>query len=76
MAADRPAVGGLTFQPVVDGAVLPRSALDAVRDGSAAGVRLVAGTTADEWNLFHLQARLSGTAGRRPAPPAPGPPRR
>ncbi len=58
---DRPAVGGLTFQPVVDGAVLPQVAIDAVRAGSAAGVRLVAGTTADEWTMFHLQARLSGS---------------
>ncbi len=56
---DGPGVGALTFQPVVDGAVLPRPAIDAVRAGSATGIRLVAGTTADEWNLFHLQARLT-----------------
>jgi para-nitrobenzyl esterase len=55
-----PGIGALTFQPVVDGAVLPRPALDSIRAGSAAGVRLVAGTTADEWNLFHLQARMGG----------------
>ena len=55
-----PGVGALTFQPVVDGAVLPSPALDAVRAGSAAGVRLVAGTTADEWNLFHLRDRMRG----------------
>jgi para-nitrobenzyl esterase len=56
-----PGVGALTFQPVVDGAVLPARALDAVRAGSAAGVHLVVGTTADEWNLFHLRDRLGGT---------------
>ncbi len=51
---------GLPFCPVVDGAVLPRPPIDAVRDGAAAGVRLVAGTTAEEWNLFHLMERAAG----------------
>ena len=55
-----PGVGALTFQPVVDGAVLPGPALDAVRAGGAAGVHLVVGTTADEWNLFHLRDRMRG----------------
>ena len=55
-----PGVGALTFQPVTDGAVVPAPALDAVRAGSAAGVHLVVGTTADEWNLFHLRDRLRG----------------
>ena len=55
-----PGIGALTFQPVADGAVLPSLALDAVRAGSAAGVHLVAGTTADEWNLFHLRDRMRG----------------
>jgi para-nitrobenzyl esterase len=54
------AVGVLTFQPVVGGDVLPQPPLAAVRAGSAAGVPLVAGTTADEWNLFHLPARIAG----------------
>jgi len=53
--------GGLPFQPVVDGAVLPRPPLEAVAAGSAAGIPLVVGTTADEWNLFHLQQRLAGS---------------
>src|SRR5262249_31114269 len=64
-------VGLLTYQPVVDGTVLPRPPLDAVRAGSAAGVPLVAGSTAAEWNLFHLQSRMKGPldeeGGRRPA---------
>ncbi len=55
-----PPVGALTYQPVIDGTVLPRPVLDAVRDGSAAGVHLVAGSTADEWNLFHLRFRAAG----------------
>jgi para-nitrobenzyl esterase len=50
----------LTFQPVVDGTLLTRPPLEAVRAGSAAGVTLVAGTTADEWNLFHLRVRQAG----------------
>jgi para-nitrobenzyl esterase len=54
------AVGALTFQPVVGGDVLPQPPLAAVRAGRAAGVPLVAGTTADEWNLFHVQARIAG----------------
>jgi para-nitrobenzyl esterase len=52
--------GVLTFQPVVDGAVLPRPPVEAVRDGDAAGIPLVVGTNADEWNLFHVQARIAG----------------
>jgi para-nitrobenzyl esterase len=55
-----PGLGALTFQPVIGDEVLPRPAIDAVRAGSAAGAHLVAGTTADEWNLFHLQARSGG----------------
>jgi para-nitrobenzyl esterase len=50
----------LAFQPTVDGVVMDRQPLDAVRDGSAAGVPLVVGTNADEWNLFHLKVRQEG----------------
>jgi para-nitrobenzyl esterase len=45
---------GLPFQPVIDGTVLPRPALDAIRDGSAAGVRLLVGTNKDEFTLFSI----------------------
>jgi para-nitrobenzyl esterase len=55
-----PGSGVLAFQPVVDGALLPRQPLDEVRQGNAAGVPLVIGTTADEWNLFHVQFLQSG----------------
>jgi len=58
---DGPAIGALTFQPVVDGAVLPHPPMEAISAGSAAGVHLVAGTTADEWNLFHLRERMTGS---------------
>src|SRR4029453_1491082 len=60
-SAEGPPVGRLTFQPVVDGTVLPRPPLDAVRAGSAAGVHLVTGSTAAEGNLFHVRSRVAGS---------------
>lgn len=56
-AQDRVAVkfgstGKLAFQPVVDGTALPRSPLDALAAGSAAGVDLLTGTNLDEMRLF------------------------
>jgi para-nitrobenzyl esterase len=63
-AAKAPArlgLGRLTFQPVVDGALLPGPPLDAIAAGSAAGIGLVAGTTAHEWNLFHAQDQANGS---------------
>jgi para-nitrobenzyl esterase len=42
----------LPFQPVVDGGVLPRHPLDAVREGLSRDVPLLVGTTRDEWKLF------------------------
>ncbi|HEX5613697.1 MAG TPA: carboxylesterase/lipase family protein [Acidimicrobiia bacterium] len=44
----------MPFAPVVDGVVLPAPPLDAIRAGSAAGVRLLTGTNTDEMTLFHL----------------------
>jgi len=44
--------GGLPFQPVHDGDALPRRPLDAVAEGSAAGISVLAGTTQDEARLF------------------------
>ena len=58
-----PGFGRLAFQPVMygtGGALLPQPPLDAIRTGSATGVALIAGTTADEWNLFQIQARSNG----------------
>jgi para-nitrobenzyl esterase len=43
---------GLPFQPVVDGDVLPRAPLDAVRDGVARDIPLLIGTNLDETKLF------------------------
>lgn len=42
----------LPFQPVVDGALLPRHPMDEIRDGIATDVRVMVGTTRDEWKLF------------------------
>ena len=49
------ALGGtqlLPFQPVVDGHVLPRHPLDEIREGLSRDVRVLIGTTRDEWKLF------------------------
>jgi para-nitrobenzyl esterase len=51
---------GLPFSPVVDGVVLPQAPIDAIRAGSAANVSLLAGTTAEEWRLFHVMERAAG----------------
>ena len=50
----------LPFGPVVDGTVLPRHPREAVRDGSAANVHLLVGTTSDEYRLFTLMERAHG----------------
>lgn len=51
-ASGVPARGRLPWQPTLDGDLLPRPPLDAVRDGEAAGVELVVGTNKDEWKIF------------------------
>ena len=43
---------GMAYQPVVDGAVLPRTAIEMVANGSASGVAVMVGTTLEEWKLF------------------------
>ena len=42
------------FEPVVDGEVLGAVPLDAIATGSAAGVDLMVGTTAEEWRLWRF----------------------
>lgn len=52
------AVGlGLPFAPVIDGRVLPRPPLEAIRDGQSRDVALLTGTTSEEWKLFGLMLR-------------------
>jgi len=40
------------FSPVVDGVALPKRSIDAIADGSAAGIDVLVGTTLDEMKLF------------------------
>jgi para-nitrobenzyl esterase len=47
-------LGGLAFQPTVDGDVLPEAPLAALERGAGAHVAVLAGTNADEWKLFML----------------------
>lgn len=47
---------GMPFAPTIDGEFLPRRAIDCVREGSAAGVPVMTGTTRDEWKLFTVAA--------------------
>ncbi len=47
----------LKFQPYADGRVLPEAPLRAIRRGSAAGVRVIAGTNLDEYKLWSLTDR-------------------
>lgn len=45
---------GMPYQPVIDGAVMPKAAIEMVADGSAAGVAVMAGSTLEEWKLFSI----------------------
>jgi len=47
-------VGGLPFQPVIDGDILARDPFELIRAGSARDIPLVIGTTLDEMKLFDL----------------------
>lgn len=47
-----PRIGGMPFQPVIDGQIVPRLSIESVERGSAAGVALLVGSTLDEWKLF------------------------
>ncbi len=44
----------LSFQPVVDGDILPRSPLESVTDGSAVGIDIIVGTNQEEMKLFGI----------------------
>ena len=53
-AANATGLGGMPFQPVVDGRVLPQPPIDAVRGGLSSQVRVLVGTNRDEMTLFGL----------------------
>lgn len=44
--------GHLPFKPVLDGELITRTPLDAMRSGAGASVAMLAGSNSDEWNLF------------------------
>ncbi len=45
---------GMAYQPVVDGTVMPKTAIDLVAQGSANGVAVMVGSTLEEWKLFAI----------------------
>ncbi len=45
---------GMAYQPVADGTLVPRAAIEMVADGSASGVAVMAGSVLEEWKLFSL----------------------
>ena len=45
-------MNGMTLLPVVDGIILPQRPIDAIREGRAKDIPLMAGSNRDEWNLF------------------------
>lgn len=46
------AMGGMVFQPCIDGAVMPQLPIDRVRAGGADEVAVLVGACRDEWRLF------------------------
>jgi para-nitrobenzyl esterase len=42
------------FAPYLDGVTIPRSPIDVIRDGGAAGIPLLLGSNRDEWTLFQV----------------------
>ncbi len=70
---------GMAYQPVADGTLVPRAAIEMVADGSASGVAVMAGSTLEEWKLFALmdaslhkldRSRLGARIGGRLTAPA------
>jgi len=57
-------VSGLTFQPVVDGRVLPAAPLERIRSGCAADVSLLVGSNRDEYKLWNLADRKASQLDR------------
>ena len=49
-------VGGMVFQPCIDGTVLADLPLDAVKKGAADGIDVFVGAARDEWKLFTSMA--------------------
>jgi len=43
---------GMAYQPVIDGAIMPRLAFEMVTEGASSEVAIMVGSTLDEWKLF------------------------
>ncbi len=43
---------GMAYQPVIDGAMMPRAAIEMVTEGASSDVAIMVGSTLDEWKLF------------------------
>src|SRR5580704_6291467 len=43
---------GMAYQPVIDGAVIPRMPIEMVTEGASSNVAIMVGSTLDEWKLF------------------------
>ncbi|KAB8194975.1 carboxylesterase family protein [Lysobacter maris] len=52
----------MTFDPVVDGKILPGRPIDCIEQGSANGIDLLIGTNTEEGNLFFVPSGLSAKA--------------
>ncbi|MGI5517344.1 carboxylesterase/lipase family protein [Streptomyces sp. CA-106131] len=53
-------VNMMPFEPVVDQDTLPRTPIDAIADGTAAGIDVLVGWTRDEFRLFTVPTGLHG----------------
>lgn len=62
LAGSHDPASAMAFRPVCDGEVVPLDPLGAIREGAAAGVRLLAGHNLEEWKLFSLLVPPSGSA--------------
>lgn len=62
LTAELQAEGAMPFMPVIDGVVLARSPIEAIRDGVAAEIPLIAGATAEESRLFLLMGGEASAA--------------
>ena len=51
-ATSNPELGVTPFEPNVDGRVIPRPPIEAVRDGAAAGIDILVGATLDEYKPY------------------------
>ncbi|HYL59323.1 MAG TPA: carboxylesterase family protein, partial [Candidatus Acidoferrales bacterium] len=56
---------GMAYQPVVDGAHLPRTGIEMVANASASGVAVMVGTTLEEWKLFSMMDPSIGKLDRK-----------